>query len=169
MNIADILQKSVDKFNQEAKCGLCWRFVMGGRQDYLNLAKEPCDGECCVLVGVLKTSFRTGYRSSGEGFRERMYRDWDIEIFAGVQSRLDIQFYNEVDDTDTEGSKWAKYLYPISCCMDENNLDLCGNHDCSGSDTTIEVVSWNGEVKINYLDNNYDGWLYKATVREYYG
>lgn len=166
MNIADILQKSIDKFNDEAKCGLCWRFVLAGRQDYLNLAKSPCDGECCVLVGIMRQSFKDGYTVSGD-FRERSYRDWDIEIFAGIQSRLDIQFYNEVDELDTEDSKWRKYLYPISCCMDADSLDLCGWHSCSGAETTIEIMQWNAEMKINYLDNNYDGWLYRTIVREW--
>ena len=166
MNIAEILQRAVDKLNDDSKCGLCWRFVLAGRQDYLNLAKMPCDGDCCVLVGVMKAVYKTGYQTSTSG-NLRTHRDWEIEIFAGIQSRLDIQFFNEVDPDLSDESKWSKYLYPISCCFDESEIDFCGLHSCINGETTIEITSWNAEMKINYMDNNYDGWLYRATFREW--
>ena len=170
MNIADILNDIVDKLNDTDSCGLCWKLVLGGRSDYFNNERDhatECDcDDCCVRLGVLKISNTFGYRSSSE-FVTKVYNQWDVQIFAGVPSGLDIQFYNEVNPSDSDNSKWTKYIHPIHCCLETLDNDICDVHNCFGCHTTIEIVSWRSEMKMNYTDRNLDGWLINATIREY--
>lgn len=168
MDILDILQKIVQQLTAESDCGLCWQLVPGGRQDYLNLAKEEVndDGDCCVLLGVLNNNFKTVYEGN-TNFRHKMYRDWEVQLFAGIPSRLDIQFYNEVRPEDTENSKWVRYIQPIQCCLSQIEESICDIQNCKGDGATIEVSSFNGQMRLNYLDNNYDGWLINITIREW--
>lgn len=168
MDIANIMQRIVGKFEENENCGFCWKFVFGGRQDFLNLVKSNDDDMCCALVGVIKNTFTTGYKSNNS-FTTKIYKDWNLQIFAGVPSRFDAQFYNEVDQYDICSSRWNKYLYPIQCCMDNLDTTICDTHNCDGCQTTVEIVSWSGEMKLNYLDENFDGWLITATIREWNG
>lgn len=162
MNIVKVLNNIVCKLD----CGICWNFVPGGRSDYLNLA-QPCEGdECCAILGLLRNQFTTGYVSSGD-FTTKRYRDWNIELFAGVPSRIDVQFYNEVRPDEFEKSKWEKYLHPIYCCLSDMDIDICNEHTCDGCETSVEVTQWNMEQRLNYLDNNYDGWFVRAVIREW--
>lgn len=167
MDIANIFNKITEKFNEEERCGLCWKFIFGGRSDYFNNAAIVDGEECCVRIGVLKNSFTGGYKRDAN-FSERVYREWNIEIFAGIPSRLDIMFYNEIPGHPVEESKWVKYLYPVMCCMDEAQINVCDVHNCNGSETTVEIWQWNGEMKLNYSDSNLDGWLFRAVIREWF-
>lgn len=162
MNIVKILGDIVPKLD----CGLCWRFAAGGRQDYLNLIQNDPNSDCCAVLGILRTQVSTVYEGN-VNFREKRYRDWNLELFAGVPSRLDIQFYNELRPEDSKNSKWEKYLHPIFCCLSDVDDRICEVHSCQGNETTIDVVRWDLEQKINYLDNNYDGWFVRATFREW--
>lgn len=163
MNIAHIFHEKIKQLNLSDDCGLCWRFVMGGRRDYLNLTHN--DECCCATVGVTNIIARNGVTNIGE-----LYTDWELEVFAGIPSRLDIQFYNEVDDCTEKvnESKWEKYIYPIFCCLSDLDDNICDIHNCQGNETTVEVQSAvTHEVKLNYLDNNYDGWIIRMTLREW--
>lgn len=168
MNIAEVMNKIVQGYNDNDDCGLCWKFVFGGRQDYFNVAKLDCGDACCVTVGILRNSFVNGYKKQGD-YTTHIYRDWNIQIFAGIPSKLDIQFYNEIDCEDTCGSKWTKYVHPIICCMDKLDVTICDVCNCEGATTSVEVQKWDAEVKLNFLDNNYDGWFINATLREWMG
>lgn len=163
MNIANIFSSIIDRLNESNDCGLCWRFVMGGRRDYLNLVKN--DDCCCAVVGITRIVGRKGMTSIGE-----RYTDWELEVFAGIPSDLDIQFYNEVDSCEDaiEQSKWEKYLHPIHCCLMEIDDNICDVHNCQGCLTTVEIQqSATHEMRLNYLDNNYDGWIIRMTIREW--
>lgn len=166
MNIVDVLDKIVSKLNDGKGCDLCWKLVFAGRQDYLNLANANMDGDCCALVGIINNSFTAGYTTSNE-FTTKRYNDWNIQLFAGIPSRLDIQFYDELRPEDKCNSKWAKYLYPIKCCLENLDVTICDVHNCSGCPTTVEIWNWQMNMKLNYLDGNFDGWLINATIREW--
>lgn len=166
MNIVDIIQKVVKNIESKGTCDLCFKFVLGGRQDYLNLANNSYEDCECVTIGVLKNAAVNGYVKQGE-FVSKTYVDWNVQLFAGIPSRLDLQFYNEVDSNDTCNSKWSKYIYPIKCCFENLDTTICDTHNCEGCETTIEVYNWSMEQKLNFLDLNYDGWIINATFREW--
>lgn len=166
MNIVSIIDKIISSLGQKS-CDLCWNFVFGGREDYFNLAQQNQECECCcATVGILRNSMTTGF-SANNNFSTKSYRDWNLEIFAGIPSRLDIQFFNEVDPNKTEESKWVKYLYPILCCLQDIDTQICDEFTCQGNPTSIEIRSWNFEMKLNYADINFDGWLIRTTIREW--
>lgn len=168
MDIAQIVNTIVEGLNNDSGCGLCWKFIFGGRSDYFNNARPDCTCEtCCVALGVFKVSSRTIYKTEGE-FINKHYTDWSIEMFAGIPSTLDIQFYNEIRPDDIVSSKWVKFLNPIRCCLESMDIDFCDIYDrCKLGESTIEIQSWETEMKINYLDQNYDGWFIKTTIREW--
>lgn len=169
MNIINVLNTEVAKWNDEARCGRCWEFVPGGRQDYFNNIKLRDDNECCIYVGVVSIRQVSGLITQGE-FVTKRYCDWSVRIIAGIPSRLDIQFFNESDSYPVEESKWEKYIRPIfecfgGCCVE---MDLCDIHNCSGDVTTVEPIRWESEMVMNFNDYNLDGVIVNATFREWY-
>lgn len=166
MNIAKIIREITEKLNDENGCGFCWDFVMAGRRDYFNLYKpKNCEDACCVVVSILRNQVTTGFDTSN-GFTNRQYRDWNIEMFVGAQSRLDIQFHNEVRSNEEQNSKWEKILYPIYCCIANIDTTICDAHNCC-SETSVDITQWNMDLMINFSDQNYDGWMIRATFREW--
>lgn len=164
MNLTELIGKIKDELNK-SDCGVCWRTVLGGRRDYLNLAKVDCKDECCAMLGVLRARDRSVIDTNDVGV-EIQYNEWMIDIFAGIPSRLDIQFYDEIDECKKDESKWEKYLYPMKCCLKDLPILFCDMHNCKGG-SIIEVTRFETEMRLNYLDNNYDGWMINATFREY--
>ncbi|KAL4718955.1 hypothetical protein ACJJTC_011823 [Scirpophaga incertulas] len=76
----------------------------------------------------------------------------------GIPSRLDIQFYNELGNTEEEKqeSKWA-ILHTIEECLGCDFMEvLC---DQNGVYAPAEFTA---TQKINFQDTNYDGWLIKG-------
>lgn len=169
MNVIDVIGQQVALWNTENKCGLCWEYVPSGRADYFNNIKLRDDRECCVYLAVLGVRTRSGLIQEGE-FISKRYCDWQVRLFAGIPSRLDIQFYNENLMHSEDEGKWEKYLQPIFECVGCSNcveLDLCEIHNCLGQ-TTVEPVSWSADMKLNYQDFNMDGVFVEATFREYF-
>lgn len=169
MNIIEVLNTEITKWQAEGKCGLCWQYVPGGRADYFNNIKLRPDGECCVYVGVLSIKQTSGFQTNGE-FINKRFCDWNVRLIAGIPSALDIQFYNENPSYPTDQGKWEKYIFPIfscfgGCCVE---MDLCNIHNCAGNLTTVEPVRWETDMVLNYGDYNLDGVLINATFREYY-
>lgn len=166
MNIVEVLDKIVCKLNDSNNCDLCWKFVFGGREDYLNLAKVNSNGECCATIGILNNSIVAGYDKTDQ-FASKLYNDWNLQIFAGIPSKLDIQFYDELRPEDKCNSKWSKYLFPIKCCLENLDVSICDVHNCNGCKTSVDIWSWQMNMKLNFLDGNFDGWLINATIREW--
>lgn len=176
MDIVNLLRSAVKQFD-EAGCGLCFTLVLGGRKDFFNNEKNPaplnpqedCDCDlCCVRVGMFQCKSRDGFESSNYGSFLK-YRDWDLVIFMGIPSRLDIQFFDEVDIEKENESKWAKNLHPLKCCIDGMQLNLCKIYDsCKPcNENHLEVIAWSVDMKIDYLDKNFDGWMITTTIREW--
>lgn len=167
MNVIGVLKTEINKFNTETKCGLCWEFVPGGRKDYFNNIELIEGEECCVYVGVTEIKTNSGFVTSGE-FVRKEYTDWNVKMFAGIPSSLDIQFYNENPEHPEVEGKWEKYINPIFECFGSGcvEMDLCNIHNCKGL-TTVEVVKWSSTMVMNYNDMNLDGIEIQATFREY--
>lgn len=160
MNIAHIINDIANNLD----CGLCWKPFFGGREDYLNLAKS--NGECCAIIGAIDVRSRHVFTNSVAGSYKN-YSEYNLKLFAGHESRIDIQFYNEVDPDKIDESKWEKYLFPIKCCIDEVPKLFCVAHNCSGVLGSVEVTKFDYRMVLNFLDNNYDGWEIDITIRHY--
>lgn len=167
MDIVNAISKEIDKFNDEARCGLCWVFVPSGRSDYFNTVKLRDGSECCVYVAMLDLQLRSGYEVRND-FVTKRYCDWTVQLFAGIPSRLDLQYYNENPDHPASEGKYEKYIKHIFDCFGCScfELDLCEIENCKG-DTTVEVTSWQLRQRLNYQDLNLDGALITGTFREW--
>lgn len=170
MDIIDILDKEITKWNDESRCDLCWKFVPGGRSDYFNNVKPRQGDECCVYVGVLSIRQVSGISVVNQHVTKN-YCDWYIRLVAGIPSGLDLQFYNENSDHSTCEGKWSRYISKVfdcfgGCCIE---MDLCDIHNCQGLDTTVEAVRWESEMVMNYKDMNLDGVLVTGVFREWFG
>jgi len=154
MNIIKHFEKLIEKWSEENKCGYCWKFIGAGRPDLFNMFQDINEDECCIYVGLMKIKFGTKYKMLEDGFTIKEYCYVSFEGFIGIPSRLDIQFYNELGNTEEEKeqSKWT-ILNNIKECLGCDFLGiLC---DDLGLYNPSE---FNAEQKINYQDSNYDGW-----------
>lgn len=170
MNIIDVLDKAVSAWNDDQRCGLCWEFRPGGREDYFNNVKVKSADQCCVHVGIVSIRQVSGFTVSSNGLVDKLYCDWNVRLIAGIPSRLDLQFYNENESHDKSAGKWERYIQPIfecfgGCCIE---MDLCDIHNCEGAKTTVEPIRWESEMVMNYKDFNLDGVVVNATFREWY-
>ena len=168
MNVINILDEQIRKWNDECKCGLCWKFKPSGRADYFNTIKVKAEESCCVYVGVLTIRNVSGYITDGNGFVNRNYIDWQLRLVAGIPSGLDLQFYNENEAHHPSTGKWEGYINKIFACFGGGcgDLEFCDIHNCRG-ETTAEVIRWEAEMVMNYKDVNLDGVLVNATIREW--
>lgn len=155
MNIIKHFEQLVTQWQNDNKCGYCWKFIGAGRPDLFNMYQNISEEECCIYVGLMKIKFGTKYRTEDNAFSQKEHCYVSFEGFIGIPSRLDIQFYNELGNTEEEKeqSKWI-ILNNIKECLGCDFLEiLC---DDSGQYAPSE---FNAEQKINYQDSNYDGWF----------
>lgn len=165
MNLSELIGRIGDELN-ESDCGVCWKPIFGGRQDYLNLANRVIDvDECCAILGILNTTFEDKIRITDTGV-EKTHREWVLKAFAGIPSGLDLQFYDEVDPDQKDSSKWSRFLHPIQCCLGSIPDLMCYLNNCDG-ESTIELIRFKASLKLNYLDNNYDGWMLDLVFKEF--
>lgn len=158
MNIIKHFENLISNWQNENKCGYCWKFIGAGRPDLFNMFTDIDNTQCCIYVGLFKITFGTIYRQQEQGFTSKDYCYVRFEGFIGIPSLLDVQFYNELGNTDAEKeqSKW-EILNNIKECLGCEFLEmLC---DDSGQ---YAPASFSAEQKLNYQDNNYDGWLIKG-------
>lgn len=160
MNVMQFFEDLVDRYNLENKCGLCWTFVGGGRDDYSNLYNGNSNGQCCVIFAVNNIRINPRIETTEMG-TIRPYTDYAIRLLIGAPSGLDLIVYNEVEGMDKGNSKWVKYINPLIECIGNGlPIDYCLNNN-------VELTAWNSEVIFNKMDYNIDGLIVNATFREY--
>jgi hypothetical protein len=153
----DFFENLISEWNEEEKCGLCWRFFGAGRSDYSNLITHD---SCCVAVILNAFGSRYGYSRNKYEINERQYcEDW-FELIVGVPSTLDLSFYNEISDDYKDDSKYKRYIQPIIDCLG------CGI-DIECNQEGYEVMEWGWELVLNYQDYNIDGIRIKGKLRKY--
>jgi hypothetical protein len=153
----DFFENLISEWNEEEKCGLCWRFFGAGRSDYSNLITHD---SCCVAVILNAFGSRYGYSRNKYEINERQYcEDW-FELIVGIPSTLDLSFYNEISDDFKDDSKYKQYIQPIINCIG------CGI-DIECNEQGYEVIEWGWELVLNYQDYNIDGIRIKGKLRKY--
>ncbi len=153
----DFFENLISEWNDEEKCGLCWRFFGAGRSDYSNLITHD---SCCVAVVLENFGGRYGYSRNKYDINEKEYcEDW-FELIVGVPSSLDLSFYNEISDDFKDSSKYKQYIQPIIDCIG------CGI-DIECNEQGYEVMEWSWSLALNYQDYNLDGIRIKGKLRKY--
>ena len=153
----DFFENLVTTWNDEDKCGLCWKFFGAGRKDYANLIEHDT---CCVAVILTGFGSRYGYVRNQFDLQTKEYcEDW-FELIVGIPSSLDLSFYNEISDDYKETSKYKQYIQPIIDCIG------CGI-DVECNEQGYEVTEWGWELVLNYHDYNIDGIKIRGKLRKY--
>lgn len=158
MNIIKQFENLVKGWNEDRKCNYCWKFIGAGRPDLFNMFTDIDEDQCCIYVALFNIKFGTRYKMDDDGFTRKSYCFKSFEGFIGIPSRLDIQFYNELGNTEEEKqeSKWA-ILHTIGECLGCDFMEvLCDNNG------VYAPAEFTATQKINFQDTNYDGWLIKG-------
>lgn len=164
MNIVDFFKEKVEGYNTEKKCGYCWSFHYG-RGDYTNLLKKKnCNCDCCVTFLLEKYVPTTIYKvDDSDGYSEKFYTDYNFELFVGVDSDFTRQLYKEVEGCKVSEGKYERYLKPLETCLqDVFDVDLCAGINPAAI-TRIAMYE-----KLNYKDQNYDGYFIKGILRKWW-
>ncbi|WP_312303868.1 hypothetical protein [Chryseobacterium sp.] len=158
MNIIKQFESLINGWDEEGKCGYCWKFVGAGRPDLFNMFQGIEESECCIYVGLFNIKFGTRYKVEENGFSSKMNCILSFEGFIGIPSRLDVQFYNELGNTEEEKqeSKWSM-INSIKDCLGCDFMEVLCDQNGIYSPTEFTATQ-----KINYQDSNYDGWLIKG-------
>jgi hypothetical protein len=153
----DFFENLISQWNEEEKCGLCWRFFGAGRSDYSNLITHD---SCCVAVVLTSYGFKNVKIRNSQGLINEEYCDYWFDLIVGVPSSLDISFYNEISDDFKDTSKYRLYIQPIEECIG------CGI-DIECNEQGYEMLDWSGELILNHQDYNLDGIRIKGKLRKY--
>jgi len=162
MNVVEFFRQQVNKWNIENKCGYCWEFDAPLRDSDANESLIKTN-ECCVRVMITNYSFRknrTFHPVNG------LVTDYNLEytftLNVVIPSIIDRNVYNEQEHPISE-SKWATILEPLQGCLDtENPYDFC---EILGRDD-VTIISENWIQRLDWLDNNYDGWAITMTLKD---
>lgn len=169
MDIVSLLSGFVQQLNDQ-DCGLCYKLTLGGRSDYFNNQKQSikddeCE-DCCARVGMFEYK-SVDFFNSDKNFVSLTHRDYYFTLFIGMPSRPDIQFFDEVDPEKIDESIWMHDLKPIECCVNSVSMNMCEIYDiCGCGEHSIELRLWEMKMQINYQDENYNGWMINAIIRE---
>ncbi len=83
----------------------------GGRPDLFNMFTDIDEDQCCIYVALFSIKFGTRYKMDDDGFTRKSYCFKSFEGFIGIPSRLDIQFYNELGNTEEENKNLNGQYY----------------------------------------------------------
>lgn len=169
MDIVSLLKGFVGQLNDQ-DCGICYTFTLGGRSDYFNNKRQSFDDDqsldCCAVI-TMENCKTIDIYSTDKEFSTLTHRDWILDLFIGLPSRPDIQFFDEVNPELVDQSIWANDLNPLQCCINNVSIDMCNIYDrCGCGNTSIEVRAWSMTMRIGYQDNHYNGWSINTTIRE---
>lgn len=161
MKLIDFLEKQVQKWNTENKCGQCYEFYAPLTEEALNKQQIKY---CCVNVmltrdrgqafGVDKTyNTQTGTKSDEWEFK-------NFTLFFIVPQGININNHTEILGHSTELSK-SKLLEDLEECIIDLELDFC---EFIG--TEWQVTQWTAQQLLNYRDNNYTGYRISISIRK---
>lgn len=167
IDIIGILQRNVDQWGENLRCGLCWEFTAPLRltdlNEYQSRIPSPSTGGegCCVVVAV--TDFRysclpgfnpvTGLKSMGS-------ETYNFNLHFLVQGDIGVNVFNEIPGWPEEGSKWATTLGPLYECIGCGPIDFC-----TYLGINLQVLRWDAFPRMDWLDSGYDGWTIGVQLR----
>lgn len=152
--IVDYLQTLIEKYDTDNQCGFCWNFIYA-RKDYANIQPAK-DKEHCIQF-VLEYWKLRNIRVLTDDVDYTSQQEYQFRIFVGINSKLDIQYHNELQQPTDEG-KYELYIKKIEDCLIDNfEVDVC-------EDPLVRLNTWEFEPKINKYDDNFDGGYLTGTL-----
>lgn len=170
MDIIDFFKQQVDKWNDDNAKDKCWvygaplfesemnKFQTPDRDDNI---QKPTDLNCCVHVFLtdLRVNTQLNY-APDTGLVNEKRCTWNFNLNLLQKDKLGENVYNEIKGYDLTQSKWEQYLkdiYDFVTC--QKILEFC---NILGYD--VRITRFEGNPKINWLDENYTGWQYGVTL-----
>ena len=163
MNVINFFKDLAQSWDEQSKCGSCWKFGAPLSESGLNKSISKPEEACCTHLFV--TSYRIGsqYRYNGTtGLQNYEAADHSFVLYA-VQQVTDIgqNVYNEIPDSLVDDGLWAKIQEPLLGCLGSGReLELCE----LGYD--FDITSWIMETVMLKEDQNWTGWRITGTFRE---
>lgn len=160
MNIVTFWQQQINKWDDESKCDLCWKFFAPMIESAVNIVQS--DEPCCVQVFFLRervTAFSTVNQYSAQtGYVNQVTCNKSFQLLVLIPSTIGTNNYNEISGHPTTESKWDTILSKLEDCLAcDAALDFC---EFLG--VQWRVTQWQGQQLVNYLDTAYTG--YRITV-----
>lgn len=158
MNVIKFWSDLIEQYDDDERCGFCWKFYAPLTEIDLNLVKKSID-DCCVNVFITRDKgvdfdSQITYNNGLPEVREReMYDVWFL-----VKSKVGLNNYNEMPDHDVEESRHNTILQPLRECITFEILrELCLDY---------EVNQWSGKYVYDYQDSIYYGIKISITTRK---
>lgn len=160
-DVIGAISNAVTQWNTESKCGFCWEFTNPMRESDLN--EYVIKGEnCCVVVAVTDYRFScTAPMNRTTGLIQLGSETFAFNLHVLKPSNVGLNVYNEQSNHDIEESKWGTILKPLADCLACNPISFC---EYLGYE--LETVRWDASQRIDWLDNNYDGWSISVQLRK---
>jgi len=153
-DVVSLFSEIVTRWNDEERCGFCWKFTAPMYDSELNEFQFTESDKCCILVAITDYGFEEIISRNTQTFLPSIDVVHTFNLHFLSTGDLGRNMYNEIKDHPLAESKWATILNPIRECIGLSGvLAECPN--------TIIIDRWlfgQNSVKLNWLDNNYDGW-----------
>lgn len=165
MNIVDLLERQVQKWNEEQKCGFCWTFGAPLTESAANLQQPREDSKCCVQVLFLQDKVvpfsTTNVYNQFTGLRERAVCTRNFQILFLLPEDLGRNNYNEISGHEVSQSKWAMTLQRLQECLScDVHFDFC---ELIGRE--YQLTQWSAKQEINLFDDIYSGYRVTAAIQ----
>lgn len=159
LNLGEFFRQQIIKWNKDDKCGFCWEFDLPLRESDANESLIKTE-ECCVRVMITDLVIQENKTTNSAGLVTAYSEDYQFILNVVIPSEIDKNVYHEQIHPISE-SKWETILNPLKECLSGDRLfDFC---DILGRDIIITNRRWTS--RIDWLDNNYDGWSIAMTLR----
>lgn len=161
VDIIDFWKRQVEKWDSESKCGECWVFGAPLTEDAANKQQSEVEDACCVHVYITDLRRAEGRIFASNGLVKELQEVWNYNIHFLKRDNIGVNTFNEILDHPISESKWEMILKPILVCVTEENvLEYC---EILG--LNLDIIRWDMNTRINYLDENYTGWTANASFR----
>jgi hypothetical protein len=157
------LNNLIERWNEEEKCGFCWKFTAPMRESDFNEYQLNDYGKCCLVVAVTDYTFDTSRRYNNQTkLIEDKFIYHDFKLNVVTTDDLGLNVYNEIKNHDLSESKWATILKPIYDCISEDEVLTF----CLDLGYIVQIERWSAVTRIDWMDNNYTGWTFNVRLKE---
>lgn len=160
MRLINFFTQQVQKWNDENKCGKCFKFYAPLTEQALNIQQID---DCCVNVMLTRDRVQSfGVNNTYSTTTGTLSDQWVFKNFTLlflVPQPIGVNNYTEILGHSTELSKY-NILEDLEECIIDMNLNFC---EVSGNEW--QVTQWNATQLINFQDNNYTGYRINVSIR----
>lgn len=158
IDIIGLFEQKLNEWNNIQKCGYCWEFEAPLRESDMN-ESEKKEEECCVRSFLTNLTVRVNRRYENGLVGEKVAR-YEFDLYFLKYDDIGLNTYEEMEGYPISESKWKKILLPLKECVSQG-FDFCGilgRH--------LKVVDEEWETRIDFLDQNYTGWVVHMTIED---